>query len=154
MPGDPLFLREESLRRDIVLLLSLCRSVSVDISAGASQAGLSRLEAQILQLIGEHRHISPSELAEALNVTRQTLSRSLSGLLVAGHIEYRRAETQDKRTRSVQLTERGVELEKSLYEKQCERLSFALRCAGLEAVEGFRRVAYYIAQYTEQKDQK
>jgi DNA-binding MarR family transcriptional regulator len=46
----------------------------------------------------------------------------------------------DRRQRLLELTEKGVELERKLSENQRRRVAHAYRDAGPEAVEGFRKV--------------
>ena len=47
---------------------------------------------------------------------------------------------RDQRQRLLQLTEKGLALERALSEKQRDRFARAFREAGAEAVEGFRQV--------------
>jgi DNA-binding MarR family transcriptional regulator len=50
----------------------------------------------------------------------------------------------DRRQRLLELTEKGVELERQLSENQRQRIARAYRDAGAQAVEGFRKVMFGI----------
>ncbi len=50
------------------------------------------------------------------------------------------ADPEDRRRRLLSLTEKGMKLERALSEVQMRRFAHAYREAGIEAVEGFRRV--------------
>jgi DNA-binding MarR family transcriptional regulator len=78
-------------------------------------------------------------LLAILKIKKQSLNRALNELLAAGYVE-RRAGMQDRRTRQLKLTARGIALESAIWDAQRPRLVRAFRDAGPDAVEGFRRV--------------
>ena len=47
---------------------------------------------------------------------------------------------RDRRQRLLELTQKGIELERRLSESQRQRIAAAYRTAGAEAVEGYRKV--------------
>jgi DNA-binding MarR family transcriptional regulator len=63
----------------------------------------------------------------------------LSQLVRQGFI-VQRAGQRDRRQRLLELTEKGVELERQLSENQRIRVANAYREAGAQAVDGFRKV--------------
>jgi DNA-binding MarR family transcriptional regulator len=62
------------------------------------------------------------------------------GQLVAQGFIVQRPGPRDRRQRLLELTPKGVELERELSENQRQRVAKAYREAGAQAVEGFRRV--------------
>ncbi len=74
-----------------------------------------------------------SELLAILQITKQSLSRVLGELVRQGFITQTTG-IRDRRQRLLELTDKGVELERQLSEMQRYRM------AGAEAVEGFRKV--------------
>jgi DNA-binding MarR family transcriptional regulator len=62
------------------------------------------------------------------------------GQLVREGFITQRPGIRDRRQRLLDLTPKGVDLERQLSQNQRERLALAYRQAGAEAVEGFRKV--------------
>ena len=83
--------------------------------------------------------INVSELLAILKITKQSLSRVLGQLVRESFIEQREG-TRDRRQRLLELTKKGVELERRLSESQRQRFADAYRDAGAESVQGFRDV--------------
>jgi DNA-binding MarR family transcriptional regulator len=136
---NPLFLREEELRRGIELLFYAHRDFNAEPDTLLAAAGLGRAHHRAIYFIGRHPDISVSELLGILRITKQSLSRVLNELVAAGHVQQRPGQ-RDRRQRLLQLTAAGAELERRLTESQRRRMALAYRRAGGEAVEGFRKV--------------
>ena len=102
-------------------------------------ANLGRAHRRALYFIARNPGLSVAELLAILKITKQSLNRVLNDLLAAEFVE-RKAGMQDRRTRQLKLTAKGVALEAAIWESQRPRLVRAFRDAGPEAVEGFRRV--------------
>ncbi len=136
---NPLFLREEELRRGIELLFYAYRDFTAEPDAMLSRLGLGRAHHRVIYFVGRHPEITVTELLRILRITKQSLSRVLGDLVRKGYIVQRQG-TRDRRQRLLELTERGRELERQLSENQRRRIARAYREAGAEAVEGFRTV--------------
>jgi DNA-binding MarR family transcriptional regulator len=80
-----------------------------------------------------------SDLLGILNITKQSLSRVLSGLMKDGFV-LQKPGASDRRQRLLYLTETGIEFEARLTALQGRRFASAYREAGAEAVDGFQRV--------------
>jgi DNA-binding MarR family transcriptional regulator len=134
-----LFLREEELRQGIELLFFAYRDFTAEPDAMLAEYGFGRAHHRVIYFVGRHPGLSVSELLAILKITKQSLSRVLSQLIEQGFVT-QRAGAADRRRRLLELTERGVELERRLSENQRQRIARAYREAGASAVEGFRRV--------------
>jgi DNA-binding MarR family transcriptional regulator len=134
-----LFLREEELRQAIELLYFAYRDFTSEPDEMLAEYGFGRAHHRVIYFVGRHAGLSVSELLGILKITKQSLSRVLSQLIEQGFITQRAGET-DRRRRLLELTEKGVELERRLSENQRQRIARAYREAGAAAVEGFRRV--------------
>lgn len=134
-----LFLREEELRQGIELLFFGYRDFTAEPDEMLAEYGFGRAHHRVIYFVGRHAGLSVSELLAILKITKQSLSRVLSQLVEQGFITQRAGET-DRRRRLLELTEKGVELERRLSENQRQRIARAYREAGAAAVEGFRRV--------------
>ena len=136
---NPLFLREEDLREAIELLFFAYRDFTAEPDAILGEYGFGRAHHRVIYFVGRHPGITVSELLEILRITKQSLSRVLSQLVAENFITQRPG-SRDRRQRLLELTEKGIELERQLTERQRARIARAYREAGAEAVEGFRKV--------------
>jgi len=93
----------------------------------------------VIYFVGRNPAITVSDLLSTLRITKQSLSRVLSQLIKEGFI-LQRPGPRDRRQRLLELTPKGIELERQLTEKQRARIARAYREAGAEAVEGYRKV--------------
>jgi DNA-binding MarR family transcriptional regulator len=134
-----LFLREEDLRQGIELLYFAYRDFTAEPDEMLAEYGFGRAHHRVIYFVGRHPALSVSELLDILKITKQSLSRVLSQLVEQGFIVQRTGET-DRRRRLLELTEKGIELERRLSENQRQRIARAYREAGAAAVDGFRRV--------------
>jgi DNA-binding MarR family transcriptional regulator len=137
--ADPLFLREEELRRAMELLFFAYRDFTAEPDAILANYGFGRAHHRAIYFIGAHPGISVSQLLHILKITKQSLSRVLGQLVREGFVD-QETDSGDRRRRLLRLTSKGAELEALLTEKQCRRIARAYREAGAEAVAGFRAV--------------
>jgi DNA-binding MarR family transcriptional regulator len=136
---NPLFLREEELRQGIELLFFAYRDFTAEPDAILAEYGFGRAHHRVIYFVGRHPGITVSDLLDILRITKQSLSRVL-GQLVREKFIVQRPGVRDRRQRLLELTEKGVELERLLTERQRARIARTYREAGAEAVEGFRKV--------------
>jgi DNA-binding MarR family transcriptional regulator len=138
-PASPLYLRDEELKQGVDLLFFAFADVFAQGESHLRAANLGRAHRRALYFIARNPGLSVAELLAILKITKQSLNRVLNDLLKDGFVE-RRAGMQDKRTRQLRLTEKGLALENALWDAQRPRLVRAFRDAGPDAVAGFRRV--------------
>lgn len=136
---NPLYLREEDLRQGMELLYFAYRDFTAEPDAILGKYGFGRAHHRVIYFVGRNPQITVSELLSILRITKQSLSRVLGQLVRDGFVVQRKGEN-DRRQRLLELTQKGVELERRLSESQRKRIADAYREAGAEAVEGFRRV--------------
>ncbi len=135
---NPLFLREEELRNGMELLFYAYRDFTQEADAILAKFGLGRAHHRALYFIGRNPDISVSELLAILRITKQSLSRVL-GEMISQDLVTQAPGLRDRR-RHLQLTPKGIALERSLSERQRGCFARAYREAGVDAVEGFRKV--------------
>ncbi|HZB91942.1 MAG TPA: MarR family transcriptional regulator [Stellaceae bacterium] len=134
-----LFLREEELRQGIELLYYAYRDFTAEPDAMLARYGFGRAHHRVIYFVGRHPQMSVSDLLAILRITKQSLSRVLGQLVRQGFIQQRPG-SRDRRQRLLELTDKGIELERQLSENQRQRIAKAYREAGAQAVEGFRKV--------------
>ncbi len=137
--ANPLFLREEELRRGIELLFYAYRDFTAEPDAMLARYKFGRAHHRVIYFVGRNPGITVSELLRILRITKQSLSRVLRQLVHEGMIVQRKG-TRDRRQRLLHLTEAGVELEHQLTATQRARIARAYREAGVQAVDGYRKV--------------
>jgi len=139
-PGSGLlFLREEEIRIAQDKIFFAMRDLSESADNILAELGYGRAHHRTLHWISRKPGLKVGELLTILGITKQSLTRVLGPLIREGYVS-QVAGSQDRRQRLLSLTEKGVALERRLFEAQRERLLAAYREAGGTAVEGFRRV--------------
>jgi len=136
---NPLFLRDEELRRGMDLLFHAYRDLGAEAERQLAEHGLGHAHHRVIYFIGRNPSISVSDLLELLGITKQSLGRVLGRLQERGLVSQRPA-PGDRRKRLLSLTPDGAALERQLTEQQRAIFARAYRHAGAEAVEGFRKV--------------
>lgn len=134
-----LFLREEELRAAQDLLFFAYRDFTRAADEVLEGLGMGRAHHRALHYIGRNPQIPVSDLLAILRITKQSLARVLTALVDDGYVTQQQGHV-DRRQRLLTLTEKGMALERQLFERQRERLAGAYREAGAGAVDGFRRV--------------
>jgi DNA-binding MarR family transcriptional regulator len=135
----PSFLREDEVRQGIELLFYAYRDFTAEPDAMLARYGFGRAHHRVIYFVGRHPDMSVSDLLGILRITKQSLSRVLGQLVRQGFIMQRTGRS-DRRQRLLELTAKGVELERQLSENQRQRIARAFAEAGPQAVEGFRKV--------------
>lgn len=135
----PAYLREDEVRQGIELLFYAYRDFTAEPDAMLARYGFGRAHHRVIYFVGRHPLMSVSELLDILQITKQSLSRVLGQLVQQGFILQRMGKS-DRRQRLLELTPKGIELERQLSENQRQRISRAYEKAGPHSVEGFRKV--------------
>ena len=115
------------------------RDFNAEPDAILARHKFGRAHHRVIYFVGRHPSITVGRLLSILGITKQSLSRVLRQLIDQGLITQRPGPT-DRRQRLLELTSKGIEMERQLSEKQRVRIARAYREAGAEAVEGFRKV--------------
>ncbi len=136
---NPLFLREEELRQGIELVFFAYRDFTAEPDEILAEFNFGRAHHRVIYFVGRNPAMTVSELLDILHITKQSLSRVLGQLVREGFVTQKPG-TRDRRQRLLELTPKGVELERRLTETQRARIAAAYREAGGEAVEGYRKV--------------
>jgi DNA-binding MarR family transcriptional regulator len=138
-PPNSAYLREAELRQGIELLFFAYRDFTAGPDHMLERYGFGRAHHRVIYFVGRHPHMNVTELLAILRITKQSLNRVLSQLVAQGFIRQRPG-VRDRRQRLLDLTEKGVALERDLSENQRGLIAGAYREAGPDAVDGFRRV--------------
>lgn len=103
-------------------VLSLASAIEADCARRLSRHGLSETKFVVLVVLHESRGgLAPNELATCCGVTRATMTSLIDGLERDG-IARRTAGGQDRRRVNIQLTDRGADLARSVFDEHAEWL--------------------------------
>ncbi len=141
--GNLLFLREEEIRLAQDMLFFAYRDFTHAADEVLGGLELGRAHHRALHFIGRNPGVTVSDLLAILQITKQSLARVL-GVLIEQAFVAQAPGVIDRRQRLLTLTEKGIALERQVFERQRQRLVVAYREAGGAAVEGFRRVMHGI----------
>ena len=109
--------------------------------------GFGRAHHRVIHFVGRNPGITVRDLLSILRITKQSLSRVLSQLILEGIVRQKKG-IHDRRQRLLSLTEKGKEFEILVSQNQRERIAKSFVGAGPEAVEGFRKVLVGIIRDT------
>src|SRR5271170_2605784 len=118
--------REEELRQAMELLYFAYRDFTAEPDAMLTRYDFGRAHHRVIYFVGRHPQMSVTDLLTILRITKQSLSRVLSQLVAQGFI-VQRPGSKDRRQRLLELTAKGLELERQLSETQRHRLAKAYR---------------------------
>ncbi|MGB0584771.1 MAG: MarR family winged helix-turn-helix transcriptional regulator, partial [Candidatus Puniceispirillaceae bacterium] len=106
--GKALFLREEELRRGIELMFFAYRDFTGEADSILAEQHMGRAHHRAIYFIGRNSGITVSDLLTILCITKQSLSRVLSGLMRDGYV-FQKPGATDRRQRLLYLTETGIQ---------------------------------------------
>ena len=130
---------EEELRQVLELLFFAYRDFTGEADAVLAEFGFGRAHHRAIYFIGRNPNISVSDLLGILKITKQSLSRVLTQLIDEQYVN-QKPDSADRRRRLLQLSEKGLALERQLTARQCQRVIGAFENAGIDSVSGFRAI--------------
>lgn len=134
-----LFLTDDQLLQGIELMFFAYKGFTSDPDQILQNYTYGRAHHRALHFIQRNPDITVSTLLDILSVTKQSLNRVLRQLVIDKLVDSKIGK-RDRRERNLQLTQKGLELERSLSEAQRKRMRAAYKAAGPDAVHGFRTV--------------
>lgn len=133
------YLSEEELRQALELLFFAYRDFTGEPDAILANDGFGRAHHRVIYFVKRNPGITVNRLLGILKITKQSLSRVLGQLVREGFI-LQETDPGDRRRRTLELTDKGNELEGRLTGCQSARISRAYKAAGADAVQGFKSV--------------
>ncbi len=138
-PNSLLFLTDDQLRKGIEAMFFAYRGFTADPDRILAEHSYGRAHHRAIHFIHRSPGTTVNNLLSILGVTKQSLNRVLRTLVEDGLVS-NTVGSRDKRERHLNLTEKGKSLERALSDAQRDRMRYAFRTAGPEAVAGFRQV--------------
>lgn len=131
--------KETELNAALELMHFGFRAIIAEPDERLAALGYSRVHHRVLYFVGRHPQSTVTALCEVMRVSKQYLNRPLRQLIDDGYVVARK-DDQDQRVKRLELTEKGVALEKSLTGEQRRQLAAVFTEAGSEAEHGWRKV--------------
>ena len=145
----PLFLDEKEIRKIIELMFFSYRDFTSGPDKVLEKINFGRAHHRVLYFVGKSDNLTIKELLSILQITKQSLSRVLNQLVKEKYIILSIGE--DKRTKKLNLTRKGEELEKKLSDIQIKKIYNVIKKFSEVDINGFKKVLF---EMIEQKNQK
>ena len=145
----PLFLNEKEIKKIIELMFFSYREFTSGPDKILEKINFGRAHHRVIYFVGKRENLTIKELLSILQITKQSLSRVLNQLVKDNYIKV--SSGIDKRTKSLSLTEKGINLEKKLSNIQIEKIKSIIKNAEENDVNGFKKILYSMIEKESKK---
>ena len=136
----PLFLTNKEIRKIIELMFFSYKDFTSGPDEILQKKKFGRAHHRVIYFVGKKDHINIRDLLSILKITKQSLSRVLNQLVDEQYIYL--ATGEDKRTKNLSLTKKGIELEKKLSGIQIDKIKKILKKSNETDINGFKKILY------------
>tara|TARA_B100000575_G_scaffold287877_1_gene286936 strand:- start:55 stop:537 length:483 start_codon:yes stop_codon:yes gene_type:complete len=137
---SPLFLNEREIRKIIELMFFSYRDFTSGPDKVLEKINFGRAHHRVIYFVGKRNNLTIKELLSILQITKQSLSRVLNQLVKEKYIILSIGE--DKRTKKLTLSKKGIELEKKLSDIQIKRIYNVIKNFDEIDINGFKKVLF------------
>ena len=136
----PLFLSDKEIRKIIELMFFSYRDFTSGPDKMLENINFGRAHHRVIYFVGKKKNITIKELLSILQITKQSLSRVLNQLVKEKYILV--SIGSDKRTKSLLLAKKGIELENQLSLIQISKIKNIIKASSIEDINGFKKILY------------
>ena len=136
----PLYLSNFEIRKIIELLFFSYREFTLGPDKILDKLKFGRAHHRIIYFVGKQKKITIRDLLSILRITKQSLSRVLNQLVQDKYIVVSVGE--DKRTKNLCLTQKGISLEKELSTIQISKLKKIILSSEEIDINGYKKILY------------
>tara|TARA_B100001971_G_C18058916_1_gene466847 strand:+ start:205 stop:690 length:486 start_codon:yes stop_codon:yes gene_type:complete len=136
----PLFLSDKEIKKVIELLFFSYRDFTAGPDKILEKIQFGRAHHRIIYFIGKKNNITIKDLLAILQITKQSLSRVLNQLVNEDYVNV--VKGNDKRTKNLSLTPKGVNLENELSTIQINKIKKIISKTEENEVNVFKRILY------------
>ena len=136
----PLFLSEKEIRKIIELIFFSYREFTLGPDEILNKINYGRAHHRVIYFVGKQKNITIKDLLGILKITKQSLSRVLNQLVKEKYILVSIGE--DKRTKKLCLTQKGLDLEAKLSKIQIDKIKSIINDAKEADINGFKKILY------------
>ena len=145
----PLFLEEKEIRKIIELMFFSYRDFTSGPDKVLEKINFGRAHHRVIYFVGKRNDLTIKELLSILQITKQSLSRVLNQLVKEKYIILSTGE--DKRTKKLSLSKKGLELEKKLSDIQITKIYSVIKNFNEKDINGFKQVLFHMIDQKSQK---
>ena len=136
----PIFLSDNEIRKIIELIFFSYREFTSGPDEILEKINFGRAHHRVIYFVGKKKNLTIKELLSILQITKQSLSRVLNQLVKEKFIMV--STGKDKRTKTLSLTKKGIDLEKILSNIQIQRIRNVIKNFDQNKINGFKKVLY------------
>ena len=136
----PLFLSDKEIKKVIELLFFSYRDFTAGPDRILQKIKFGRAHHRIIYFIGKKNNITIKDLLAILQITKQSLSRVLNQLVSEGYVNVDIG--NDKRTKKLSLTQKGLDLENKLSTIQINKIKKIISKSEEKDINGFKKILY------------
>jgi len=145
----PLYLNEKEVRKIIELMFFSYRDFTSGPDKILEKLNFGRAHHRVIYFVGKRNNLTIKELLAILQITKQSLSRVLNQLVKEKYIILSTGD--DKRTKKLTLSNKGLELEKKLSEIQINKICNVIKKFDETDINGFKKVLYQMIDHKSQR---
>ncbi len=136
----PLFLSNKEIRKIIELIFFSYRDFTSGPDEILDKINFGRAHHRVIYFVGKKEQVTIRNLLSILQITKQSLSRVLNQLVKEKYILVSAGD--DKRTKNLSLTKKGMELEEELTNIQSNKIRNVIKNENEDDSNGFKKILY------------
>ena len=137
---NPLYLKDNEIRKIVELIFFCYRDFTAGPDEILEKIKFGRAHHRVIYFVGKKKNLTIKDLLSILQITKQSLSRVLNQLVKEKFIMV--STGKDKRTKTLSLTKKGIDLEKILSNIQIQRIRNVIKNFDQNKINGFKKVLY------------
>ena len=146
----PFFLNDKEIRKIIELMFFSYRDFTLGPDKVLEKLNFGRAHHRVIYFVGKKKQITIRDLLSILKITKQSLSRVLNQLVKEKYILVSVGE--DKRTKNLSLTTKGIKLEEKLSIIQINQIKNIFKNADEIDISGFKKILFQMIDEQTQKN--
>jgi len=137
---SPIYLQDQEIEKIIELMFFSYRDFTAGPDEVLDKIKFGRAHHRVIYFIGKKNTITIKNLLSILQITKQSLSRVLNQLVKENYVSL--SVGDDKRTKNLSLTEKGLRLKEQLSRIQIKKIHSILKNADESDINGFKKILY------------
>ena len=146
---SPFFLNDKEIRKVIELFFFSYRDFTGGPDKVLEKLNFGRAHHRVIYFVGKKNKITIKELLVVLKITKQSLSRVLNQLVKEGFIIV--STGLDKRTKTLSLTSKGLNLENELSTIQINKIKKVINSFNHKDINGFKKILFEMIETDNKK---
>ncbi len=137
---NPIFLNDVEIRKIIELIFFSYREFTLGPDELLDKISFGRAHHRVIYFVGKKKNVTIRDLLSILQITKQSLSRVLNQLVEEKYILV--STGNDKRTKNLSLTKKGIDLEEKLSNIQIKKIKNVIKEKNTNEVYAFKIILY------------